>query len=62
MRELQEKLIEQILEERNVFAGVTKQFSDLKRRIQKAEVQKKWLSYADYGKARALYLKGVGNN
>lgn len=62
MRELQQKLIEQIIEERKIFAGVTKQFADLKRRIQKAEVQKKWLSYADYGKARALYLRGVGNN
>jgi TolA-binding protein len=61
MRVIQENLIQEIMGERQVFEGVSTQLVDLRRWLKKAEVQKKWLAYAEYGKTRALYLKGVAN-
>lgn len=59
MRQLEEELIERILRERKVFEAFSAELASLRTRIEKAERQKKWLSYAEYGRARALYLKGI---
>ncbi|MCG8605566.1 tetratricopeptide repeat protein, partial [bacterium] len=61
LRKIQQNLIQEILGERQLFGEVSDQLMDLRRWLQKAEVQKKWLAYAEYGKTRALYLKGVAN-
>lgn len=59
LRKKRENLIENIMQEREMFENVSDTIIQVKRQIEKAERQKNWRAYAEYGKARALYLKNV---
>ncbi|NIR50963.1 tetratricopeptide repeat protein [candidate division KSB1 bacterium] len=59
IRQDRETLIERIVEERRLFETVASTIDEIKRRIEKAERQKNWRSYAEYGRGRALFLKGM---
>ncbi|MFQ5865664.1 MAG: tol-pal system YbgF family protein [bacterium] len=52
-------LIENLMQEREDFYSVSYTVTQLRRQIEKTERQKNWRAYAEYGKARALYLKSV---
>jgi tetratricopeptide (TPR) repeat protein len=54
-----QELISNLIEERETFETVSYTLTQLKRQIEKAERQKNWRAYAEYGKARALYLKSL---
>lgn len=59
LQQKREALTKQVLDELQKFQTLNKQIDDLQKRIEKAGMQKDWRSYAEYGKARALYLKNV---
>lgn len=59
IRQNRETLIESIVRERRDFEAVATTIAEIKRQIEKAESQKNWRSYAEYGRGRALYLKGM---
>jgi tetratricopeptide (TPR) repeat protein len=59
IRKQQESLLENIVKEREIFESVSKNVAQLKRQIEKREIQKDWRAYAEYGKVRAMFLKGL---
>lgn len=54
-----ESLLKNLIKERQLFLGVTKAIKDLKDYLEKKEMQKDWRAYAEYGKTRAIFLKGL---
>lgn len=61
-RNLQEKrkeLAGKIMDELQNFQTLSRRMAQLQNRTKKAETQKDWRPYAEYSKARALYLKNV---
>ncbi len=52
-------LIQKIVKESPVLADASNKTKQLKTQIEKIEMQKNWQSYAEYGKVRALYLRGI---
>ncbi|MFQ5603219.1 MAG: tol-pal system YbgF family protein [bacterium] len=59
LRKEHESLIRKIVTESNVIFEAARQIGQIKLKIDETEMQKNWRSYAEYGKVRALYLKGV---
>ncbi|MFQ5824265.1 MAG: tol-pal system YbgF family protein [bacterium] len=59
MRKERKILLENIIKEQEIFKSVSYTLSQLRRQIEKAERQKNWRAYAEYAKARVLYLKGI---
>jgi len=53
-------IMEKILAQRETMDSLSKQRAAQQRKFEKADLQKKWRSYAEYGRARALFLKGIG--
>lgn len=53
-------LLQPVLQQSKLVARAIQALADLQSKLQKADVQKKWRSYAEYGRVRALYLKGIG--
>ena len=61
-REMQKKsqaLNETLVQERQNLDILKNALLDLKKQIEKDQIYKDWRAYADYGKARALFLKSV---
>ncbi|TDI86796.1 MAG: hypothetical protein E2O77_14430 [Caldithrix sp.] len=61
-REMQKKsqaLNETLVQERQNLDILKNALLDLKKQIEKDQTYKDWRAYADYGKARALFLKSV---
>ena len=54
-----ESLLEKILKEHEIFEIVSSNVAQLKRQIEKRDRQRDWRAYAEYGKARAMFLKGL---
>ncbi len=54
-----EDLIEQILSERKTFEGLSRSLDLFRSDIARKESRRHWGAYAEYGKARALFLKGM---
>ncbi len=54
-----ESLIRRILFKRQEFNRLTERVEHLKKRFDKNEMRKRWRTYAEYGRARALFLKGT---
>lgn len=59
IQERRKDLMAQIYSEREALETLRDQIGLLRRRIEKTEIQKNWQAYAEYGRARALYLKGM---
>jgi tetratricopeptide (TPR) repeat protein len=59
-RQQRQAIMEKILAQRESMDDLYKQRAVLQRKLEKADLQKKWRSYAEYGRARALFLKGMG--
>ncbi|MFQ5675179.1 MAG: tetratricopeptide repeat protein [bacterium] len=53
--------IQKVESERLEFEQLQDVLENLKKQLDKAEGLEDWRAYAEYGKARALYLKSVGN-
>lgn len=62
IRKQQESLLENIVKERKIFESVSKNIAQLKRQIEKREIQKDWRAYAEYGRVRAMFLKGLSEH
>ncbi len=54
-----DQLIEQILSERKTFEEVSQNLEQVRSDIARRESRRHWGAYAEYGKARALFLKGM---
>lgn len=54
-----DQLIEQILGERKTFEEVSQNLEQVRSDIARKESRRHWGAYAEYGKARALFLKGM---
>jgi len=52
-------LIESIMAERKTFEDVSQSLEQLHTDIARKESRRHWRAYAEYGKARALFLKGM---
>jgi tetratricopeptide (TPR) repeat protein len=59
-RAFREELLKQVQEHEKKVLRVSNSVAELRAKLEKSEVQKKWRSYAEYGRVRALYLKGIG--
>ena len=59
-RALRQALLKQVQEQAETVEYVANSETALRRRLEKSDIQKKWRSYAEYGRVRALYLKGIG--
>lgn len=59
IQERRKDLMAQIYSEREALETLRDEITLMRRRIEKTEMQKDWQAYAEYGKARALYLKGI---
>lgn len=59
-RTFREELFQLVQEHEKNVQRVSNTVAELRARLEKSEVQKKWRSYAEYGRVRALYLKGIG--
>lgn len=59
-RSNRETLLKPVQDQSQVVEGALQAVAVLRSKLEKAEVQKKWRSYAEYGRVRALYLKGIG--
>lgn len=56
---LQEELIENIVTERQLFDEVSQNIELIHKEMERKESRRHWNAYAEYGKARALFLKGM---
>ncbi len=54
-----DQLIEQILSERKTFEEVSQNLEQVRSDIARRESRRHWGAYAEYGKTRALFLKGM---
>ena len=54
-----DELIENILAERKTFEEVSSSLEQLRAEMVRKESRRHWRAYAEYGKARALFLKGM---
>ncbi len=59
MQQSQESVVELMLTEQEDFSRLDAQIAKLKREIERTERLRNWRDYAEYGKARALYLKNL---
>lgn len=59
VQKARQELIKKILNERQEFDLVMDKITELKRGIDKDKMRKKWQAYAEYGKVRALFLRGM---
>jgi tetratricopeptide (TPR) repeat protein len=59
-RESRETLMQRLQDHGAKVERATNSVDELRRKLDKSDVQKKWRSYAEYGRVRALYLKGIG--
>jgi len=55
----QDQLIENIVTERKLFEEASNNIELMQKEIERKESRKHWHAYAEYGKARALFLKGM---
>ncbi len=53
----QDELVKKIISERAMLTGMRQIIEDLKEKTFRQFLRKDWLGYAEYGRARALYLK-----
>jgi tetratricopeptide (TPR) repeat protein len=56
---LQDQLIQDILAERKLFEEVSYNIEFIYNEMERRESRRHWRAYAEYGKARALFLKGM---
>jgi tetratricopeptide (TPR) repeat protein len=56
---LQEQLLENIVAERQLFEEASEKIELMHMEIERKESRRHWHAYAEYGKARALFLKGM---
>ena len=54
-----DQLIDQIVAERKTFEDVSQNLEQVRSDIARKESRRHWGAYAEYGKARALFLKGM---
>jgi tetratricopeptide (TPR) repeat protein len=54
-----DQLIENILTERKTFLEVASSLEQVRSELVRKESRRHWRAYAEYGKARALFLKGM---
>jgi len=59
MEEKSQALYETLAKERRNFETLKNSLISLKKQIDKDQINRDWRAYADYGKARALFLKSV---
>lgn len=59
LHQRRENIVRQLVEERRIFNTVAESLERLEREVEKREMQKDWRAYAEYGKARAVFLKGM---
>ena len=59
MKEKSQALYETLAKERRNFETLSNSLLNLKKQIDKDQINRNWRAYADYGKARALFLKSV---
>ncbi len=59
IRQSRQIVLQRIVDERQEFETLSQRVSEVKRQIEKVERQRDWRAYAEYGRARALYLKGI---
>ena len=59
MKEKSQALYETLAKERRNFETLKNSLLSLKKQIDKDQINRNWRAYADYGKARALFLKSV---
>ncbi len=59
MEEKSQALYETLAKERRNFETLKNSLLRLKKQIDKDQINRDWRAYADYGKARALFLKSV---
>jgi tetratricopeptide (TPR) repeat protein len=55
----QDQLIEKIVSERKLFEEVSQNIDFMQKEMERKESRRHWHAYAEYGKARALFLKGM---
>jgi len=55
----QDQLIESIVAERKLFEEASHNIELMQKEMERKESRKHWHAYAEYGKARALFLKGM---
>jgi tetratricopeptide (TPR) repeat protein len=55
----QEQLLENIVTERKLFEEASQSIELMQQEIERKESRRHWHAYAEYGKARALFLKGM---
>jgi len=55
----QEQLIASIVAERKLFEEASQNIELMQQEMERKESRKHWHAYAEYGKARALFLKGM---
>ncbi|MCG3120007.1 MAG: hypothetical protein ALAOOOJD_02571 [bacterium] len=55
----QDQLIENIVTERKLFEEASQNIELMQQELERKESRKHWHAYAEYGKARALFLKGM---
>ncbi len=53
-------LVDRIMQEREEFDRLSESISGLRQRLERLEIRKRWEAYAEYGRVKALYLKGIG--
>ena len=53
-------LVERVMSGREEYDQVSESIAALRGRIDRLERRKRWEAYAEYGRVKALYLKGVG--
>ncbi len=56
---VRETLLRKIKRERERYNHGLAVYDRLRKRFEKNEMRKRWQTYAEYGKARALFLKGI---
>ncbi|MDZ7289328.1 MAG: hypothetical protein ONB44_07885 [candidate division KSB1 bacterium] len=56
---LHDQLFESIVAERKLFEEVSQNIELMHKEIERRESRRHWHAYAEYGKARALFLKGM---
>jgi hypothetical protein len=55
----QDHLIENIISERKLFEEASQHIELMQKEMERKESRRHWHAYAEYGKARALFLKGM---
>ncbi len=59
MKEKSQALYETLAKERRNFETLSNSLLNLKKQIDKDQINRNWRAYADYGKARAFFLKSI---